>query len=291
MPAPNRLFWLLFLCCLTATPALAHPRGSSAPYVVEVMDEAGRELRTFHHAGQTFVLGRYGERYSIRVQNHTGRRVEAVVTVDGRDVISGTVGDFVGESGYLIDAYDTVVIDGFRQSLDEVAAFRFTRPENSYSARMGTPENVGMIGIAIFPERVHEQIVRRAPPMARRADERAEGKSASAQPKGRADAAELLDGLRSKADRAASAGAAAAPSTDNLGTSYGESLSSSAQEVPFERASRTEPAALIALRYDDRDGLLARGIAVDPPRPRPVCGPQPFPRNGRFAPPPPAWRD
>lgn len=46
---------------------------------------------------------------------------------------------------------------------------------------------------------------------------------------------------------------------------------------------------LIALRYDDRDGLIARGIAVDPPAPRHVRGPGAFPRKRRFAPPPPVW--
>jgi hypothetical protein len=155
---------LLFLSCFSALPALAHPRGPSAPYVVTVVDEAGRELRTFHHAGQSFVLGRYGERYDIRVENHTGRRVETIVSVDEREVVGGRIGDFVNERGYLIDAYGEVVIDGFRQSLDAVAAFRFSRPENSYSSRMGTPENVGVIGVAVFPERVQETVVRQAFP-------------------------------------------------------------------------------------------------------------------------------
>jgi hypothetical protein len=81
------------------------------------------------------------------------------------------------------------------------------------------------------------------------------------------------------------------PSTDNLGTEYGESMYSSAQEVTFRRANSTQPAALITLRYDDRAGLLARGILIDPPPapPRPVrvpCGPEAFPYS-RFAPPPP----
>ena len=70
--------------------------------MVRVQDESGRELPTFHHAGQSYVLGRFGERYDIRVENRTGRRVEAVVTVDGRDVMTGEVGDFVHARGYLI---------------------------------------------------------------------------------------------------------------------------------------------------------------------------------------------
>ena len=81
---------------------------------------------------------------------------------------------------------------------------------------------------------------------------------------------------------------AAAPSRDNLGTEYGESLASSVQEVAFERADRTHPSAIIdaALRRPRR--LYARGIALERPPVRRPCGPEPFPSNHRFAPPPPA---
>ena len=154
------LFALCFMACLgCAHDASAHPRDSAGNYVVRVQDEAGHPLRTFRHGGETFVLGRFGERYDIRVENRSGQRIEAVVTVDGRDVISGQVGDYRGARGYLIEAYDELVIEGFRQNLSEVAAFRFTSPHDSYSSRMGTPENVGVIGVAIFPERARPQPV------------------------------------------------------------------------------------------------------------------------------------
>jgi hypothetical protein len=49
------------------------------------------------------------------------------------------------------------------------------------------------------------------------------------------------------------------------------------------------PSVVLSLRYDDAEGLLARGIDVYP-RPywseEEAVGPDPFPRN-RFAPPPP----
>jgi hypothetical protein len=289
--------------------AIAHPRSANAAYVVTLEDESGRELPTFHHAGQTFVLGQYGDRYNIRVRNQTGRRIEAVVTVDGRDVVSGSVGDFVGERGYLVNAYGELLIEGFRQNWDAVAAFRFTSPGNSYSARMGTPQNVGVIGVAVFPER--EQYVHRPQPVAPyygprrlRDDEyqgrlgsgssasaeasnpapasaapRAERKSSAPSARGQADAMyEEAPSARSRAPR------------DNLGTEYGESVSSSAYETSFVRADSTRPSSLITLRYDDRAGLQARGVLLrEPPHVAHSCGPQAFPHN-RFAPPPPDCR-
>ena len=294
---------LAVLCACLCLPhgACAHPRGADAPYVVTVQDDAGQELRTFHHAGQTFVLGRYGDRYNIRVQNRTGRRVEAVVSVDGRDVVSGAVGDFVAERGHLIDAYDEVLIEGFRQSWDDVAAFRFSSPGESYSARMGTPQNVGVIGVAIFPERVRQVPLRPMPIVPRHDAARPAPKSAydeddgaAAERKGEGLGSVNGSGARSAASEAPAAqdyAAGPARSRDNLGTEYGESVVSSVQEVEFMRADPQRPAALIALRYDNRDGLIARGIAVDPrPAPQVCCDPQPFP-NSRFAPPPPRFRD
>jgi hypothetical protein len=49
--------------------------------------------------------------------------------------------------------YATLEIDGFRQSHDAVAAFRFARVADSYAAQTGDARNVGVIGIAFFSER------------------------------------------------------------------------------------------------------------------------------------------
>jgi hypothetical protein len=46
-----------------------------------------------------------------------------------------------------------VVIDGFRQSNTSVASFRFASIRDSYSARRGTPQHVGVVGVAVFDEK------------------------------------------------------------------------------------------------------------------------------------------
>jgi hypothetical protein len=112
----------------------------------------GGSVQTYWHAGSLYAAGNNGGRYNIRLQNNTGERVEAVVTVDGRDVVSGELGNYKRQRGYVIEAYGSVVIEGFRQSLDQVAAFRFTDIGNSYSARRGSGQHVGVIGVAVFKE-------------------------------------------------------------------------------------------------------------------------------------------
>jgi len=287
-------FLIIFAVCAACTDnAAAHPRGRSAPYVVTLEDESGRELRTFHHKHQTFVLGSFSERYNIRVENRTGRRIEAVVTVDGRDVINGHLGDFEEGRGYLVGPHDEVLIEGFRQNLSQVAAFRFSNPSDSYSARMGTPEHVGIIGVAIFPERVHRPIARPQPRLRRhhdapRADLDRPSESAPAaasspkakkgRSRGRASSNATQDAVQEYEGRAERP-------AQNLGTEYGETRNSHVREVQFRRANGKRPAQLITLRYDDRDGLLARGIRLRPLHRITRREPDAFPHN-RFAPPP-----
>ncbi|WP_441286712.1 hypothetical protein ACSRUE_30850 [Sorangium sp. KYC3313] len=59
---------------------------------VELLVEEGGALtptREYVHRETTYVEGRSGQRYALRVRNPTGARVEVVPTVDGLDVQSG----------------------------------------------------------------------------------------------------------------------------------------------------------------------------------------------------------
>jgi hypothetical protein len=205
-------------------PVVAAPR-------VELVDEGVGPLPTFVHEGRRFVQGDSGQRYRIRIVNPTPARVEAVISVDGLDAVDGRPAA-VTKRGYVIAAFDSVTIDGWRTSLDTVAAFRFASVRESYAARTGRDRNVGVIGVAFFRERA---------PIAWRS--------------------------RGSAPSGASADAAGAPSKapsaqrPGLGTEFGESHDSHVSETTFIRAEAS-PGAVSELRYDDREGLIARGISI-----------------------------
>jgi hypothetical protein len=308
---------ILSLACSTQADARSpfwRPSPAPPPYSFSVEDEQGNSLSTFVKDGRTFLLGEPGLRYNIRVRNPTGQRVEAVVSVDGRDAMSGQPGDYVNQRGYVIPAYGSLLVEGFRRSLAEVAAFRFTNPEDSYSSRMGTPQNVGVIGVAFFPERVRAPvpIARRSRPLPRPAplpyDSYGDGAgsresesdraapSAPMKPSAQTESsAPAREGRFEAAKRSRGAGSdsykgelGSSGSVNNLGTEFGESHESVVSTVSFERASSAHPALLSTLRYDDADGLSARGIDVAPHRSRPTYQdePQAFPVS-RFAQPPP----
>lgn len=119
---------------------------------ISLVDSAGRVLDALDVGRQRYAVGAPGERYEIEVRNHSGQRYEIVASVDGLDVIDGGHAS-TRKRGYILEPYDTVVIEGWRTHEDEVAAFRFGRVAESYATRRGAPRDVGVIGVALFSER------------------------------------------------------------------------------------------------------------------------------------------
>ena len=119
---------------------------------ISLKDGNGRILPGYFAGGKTFAIGEAGDRYTIVLRNDTPARFEAVVSVDGLDVLDGRPASF-DKRGYLLNPHATVEIDGFRTSESSVAAFRFGSVRGSYAARKGDDRHVGVIGVAVFHER------------------------------------------------------------------------------------------------------------------------------------------
>lgn len=278
---------------------------AESPYRVELLSGDSGRLPTFYSSGRTYVLGMMGERYRIRVANPTSRRVEAVVSVDGLDAIDGRTASYDDKRGYVIAPYGEITIDGFRTSVDQVATFRFSSVRDSYAARKGQDRNVGVIGVAFFPEREQPIAVVPRPPYYddRHYDDRPRSSAEAPSKRGYDEGAGRAPGAppaaapsaapESKAaDGAGSYGGARRREAQRgLGTEFGEQRHSSVGYTNFQRESAVRPAYISEVRYNDRQGLIALGIPVD----QRVYGgddvarretADPFPRN-RFAAPPP----
>lgn len=116
-------------------------------------DGSGRFMDGMRSSGENFVTGRSGHRYTIVVNNLSPGRIEAVISVDGLDVIDGKSAS-LGKRGYLIEPFGHLEVEGFRTSTTEVASFRFGSVSNSYANRKhGETRNVGVVGLALFHER------------------------------------------------------------------------------------------------------------------------------------------
>jgi len=132
-------------------PLLRSPAGSLISFGLR--DQNGNFLPGLAIGDRWFVIGEEGRRYSIVVRNRSDLRLEIVLSVDGLDVMDGRTASF-GKRGYLIEPHRQLVVEGFRQSTEAVAAFRFGPVRESYAhQKYGDTRNVGVIGVAIFNER------------------------------------------------------------------------------------------------------------------------------------------
>jgi len=269
--------------CSTVVPSIAAAGRLGSLDLVGRGD--GRVLPVHPKDGRYWVVGTPGQEYSVRVCNTTGGRMLAVISVDGVNVITGDTAA-PAQSGYVLSPWECADIGGWRKSMSHTAAFYFTELPDAYAARTGRPENVGVIGVALFPEK--------RPPIAWR--ER--GGKLAGETRGDAPAA---PGARQEADASAERGAseasglgasasdearmtAPAPAA-KLGTGHGRTETAPTQMVRFERASPT-PAETLAIHYDRYQNLVAMGVL---PPPAVARVPNPFPAwTPRFVPDPPS---
>ena len=207
---------------------------------VEILDRrTGAVLPVYWHDGERHVAGEPGCEYEIRLRNRGGGRVLAVTSVDGVNVITGRNAS-TAQSGYVLDPWGLVAIDGWRKSMDQVAAFYFTALPDSYAARTGRPDNVGVIGVALFHERaavmpLEAGSLSREAPAAPAAQGSVERKAAGA-------------------DR---------EMDDRLGTGHGRSERSRVSYTHFERATAS-PVEMMPTHYDTHANLSAVGVIRAP---------------------------
>ncbi len=283
---------------------------------INVVDrQTGQVLPVYTHQGRHYVAGRPGARYAVRVHNKAGGRVMTVMSVDGINVVSGDSASW-DQNGYVLSSWQRHDVAGWRKSQAQVAAFEFTALPNSYAARTGRPDNVGVIGVAVFRERpaavqlpapVQQPVPAPAPrpyggPGASSRDEstanaagaareqRAERSGAATAEAPAADAApaasatrKSMDGMGSGESRALSR--VPAQPESKLGTGHGARENAWVSYTEFERAQPT-PDEVITIYYDSRANLMAQGVI---PAPRVVPVPQPFPVQPQvgFVPDPP----
>ena len=211
-----------------------------------------RVLEKIPFKGQTWVEGRDQDEYSLKITNRCDTRVLAIVSVDGLNVLNGKKAGF-DDTGYVVER--EVIIPGWRKSADNTAAFYFTYPGDSYADRVGKGQNVGVIGVAFFAEKVEipeMPAVQSAP-------------TPSGIGAARSSRFEQMD--REKSEK-------------SLGTGYGRNIESPVTRTTFDRAT-SKPFLVTQIRYESREKLISMGAIREN-----TYSPNAFPNEG-FVPPPP----
>ena len=260
----KRITLALAACAaFTAVPAFAV--GGLADITI-VERSTGRTLPLYQSDGRWYVPGRPGTEYEIRVRNNTGTDVLTVISVDGVNVVSGETAA-PSQTGYVLGPWRQFDVKGWRKDLNRVASFYFTRLDDSYAARTGRPDNVGVIGVAVFRRKP------KPPPAAAIEQEQQRYGEPDTRYRRQAPASAAPSRESSSADSVErSVGAPAAKLENSLGTGHGRQVASTVRYTSFERESDS-PSEVISIWYDSQANLVARGV-IPQPKPR---DPQPFP--------------
>ena len=239
------LFWLAALALLI-WPTIGSAQmvnveiQSDRNYIFPLIPVSSERPQT-HRA---YVEAVRGERYSVRILNRSPYRVGLVIAVDGRNIISGKQSFLKAqERMYILDPYAAGSYEGWRTDRNQVNRFYFTKAADSYAEAWGDRSALGVIAVAVFPERRPPE-----PPPVYELEE------PYWLPGGQ-------EGLKKSAPQPMRPRAEAQP-----GTGFGEGKYSPSVRVAFE----PEPVAAEEhfLKYEWRETLCRKGI-ID-------CGP---PRN------------
>ena len=114
----------------------------------------GRACKEYTHKGMSFIEARSGTNYTVKIKNDNPYRVMAVLSVDGLDVVTGKPAEETN-TGYIIDAYSSLDVKGYRISDDNSASFIFTSKGKSYVQQAkSNATNAGVIGLRTFKEKL-----------------------------------------------------------------------------------------------------------------------------------------
>lgn len=218
---------------LSAAPALfAHSRGGVD---LDVVVDGASRAEYFHH-GTTYIEALRGREYALRLTNPTPYRVAVALSVDGLNTIDARHSDAWGAPKWVLEPYESTVIEGWQVSDESARRFYFTGERNSYGAALGETQNLGVIEAVFYRERT------------RRIEVWNDERSRAVPPPPHAP------------QPSAAAGAEAAPklSDDYAATGMGDRTRHDVERVHIDLDPT--PIASIRIRYEFRPQLVKLGV-------------------------------
>jgi hypothetical protein len=197
-----------------------------------------------------------GRNYSVVIRNNSGRRVGVLLAVDGLNVVNGERTSLSRhEPMYVLDAYESAEIRGWRTSLDEVRRFVFVNEERSYAERTGQANgDLGWIRVLSFREVEPLGWFRGKETRERDLDDQRAGSDEA--PGARNEAKARRDAVGESEMRAE--GAMPMAPEANPGTGWGSRSNDRVERTEFRAAAQATDH--LVLRYEYESGLRALGI-------------------------------
>lgn len=252
-------------------------------YEVEILIN-GKPAKEYYHNYKNYIEGREGTRFSIRMRNNSYSRKLFVPTIDGLSVMDGKEGSY-DSSGYIIQPYSSITIDGWRTSDKEVASFYFSSPEGSYRKRMSKGNNLGVIGVAVFEEKynfyTYTPCTFPTVTIPNVTSDPTWGPTSFSSNSTMNYDAKNLD-LAYHNDKMYCCSSLGSSPQQKLGTGFGEVKRSEVTSISFERLSY--PACVMEIYYNTRSELEKAGVSF---KKEPLyVAPEAFPGNSGYCTPP-----
>lgn len=160
-----------FVTALAAMAATAHEAGASARPVrvtpaelwadgnavdvqLQVDGDAAPLYVSRNGDSRHYFEAFAGRNYSVVLRNNSARRIGVLLTVDGLNVVNGETTRLASdEPMYVLDAWESATIRGWRTSMNEVRRFVFVDEKRSYASRTGQANSdMGWIRVLAFRE-------------------------------------------------------------------------------------------------------------------------------------------
>lgn len=122
--------------------------------VLPVYRQSSSEINTF----RAYLEAVYGKNYGINIHNRTGNRIGLVIAVDGRNIISGQKSQLkASEQMYILGPHEYGNFEGWRTSTRKIHRFYFTDEGDSYAGAWDDYTAMGVIAVAVFPEKKYDR--------------------------------------------------------------------------------------------------------------------------------------
>jgi hypothetical protein len=206
---------------------------------------------------QSYVEALRGRRYALQVTNPLPYRVAVALSVDGLNTIDARHLPPAQARKWVLEAQETIEIEGWQTSDHDARRFFFTGEGDSYGAWLGKTRDLGVIEAVFFRERHPE------PRAYASADQEAGGRLLGF---GRLDSGR---GRAPAPPRGSEAEAKSSPLDDDYAaTGIGERTDHRVHQVHLDL--ETTPSAVLRIRYEFRPVLVRLGILPRPAGGRPI---------------------
>ena len=239
---------------------VADDNGFSVELIIE-----GRPAAEYFARGRRYVEALENAEYELRIHNPTASRVAVALSVDGMNTIDARHTNAFDAHKWVIEPYGTISVRGWQMSSENARRFYFTTERDSYGAKIGQTQNLGVIAAVFFRERRPIVITPVTPGRPNdKSINRDEDRTRNEPVPSSGESAGTLGNRDAAKER--SANAYPPPDDESAATGIGRTISNGVTWIKMDLDPR--PAAEVTIRYEFRAGLVRLGIVPrDDPRP------------------------